>query len=130
MKKTAVPSDVDSYISSFEGSTQKYLKQIRSAIKKLAPGAEEYIGYQMPAYKLNGPLVYFAGFANHIGFYATPTGHEKFKKELSGYKTGKGSVQFPLDEPLPLPLIEKIVKFRVQENLAKVAGSKRKKTKI
>lgn len=117
---TSTPENVDEYISSFPKETQKYLKQIRAAIKKAAPNAEEGIGYKMPAYKLNSrPLVYFAGYAKHIGFYATPTGHNEFKKELSVYKEGKGSVQFPLDEPLPIALITKIVKFRVQENLAK-----------
>ncbi len=118
--KTATPENVDEYINSFPKETQKYLKQMRAAIKKAAPKAEEGIGYKMPAYKLNDrPLVYFAGYAKHIGFYATPTGHKEFKKELSVYKEGKGSVQFPLDEPLPIALITKIVKFRVQENLAK-----------
>ncbi|MBL7919288.1 MAG: DUF1801 domain-containing protein [Bacteroidia bacterium] len=117
---TATPENVDEYINSFPKDTQKYLKQMRAAIKKAAPKAEEGIGYKMPAYKLNGhPLVYFAGYAKHIGFYATPTGHKEFKKELSAYKEGKGSVQFPLDEALPIALITKIVKFRVQENLAK-----------
>jgi len=117
---TAAPKNVDEYIESFPKETQKYLKQMRAAIKKAAPKAEEGIGYKMPAYKLNGVLVYFAGYAKHIGFYATPTGHKEFKKELSIYKEGKGSVQFPLDEPLPVDLITKIVKFRVKENLTKV----------
>lgn len=117
---TATPENVDEYINSFPKETQKYLKQMRAAIKKAAPKAEEGIGYKMPAYKLNGrPLVYFAGYAKHIGFYATPTGHKEFKKELSVYKEGKGSVQFPLDETLPIALITKIVKFRVKENLEK-----------
>ena len=86
-------------------------------VQKAAPKAAEVISYQMPAFKLNGMLVYFAAFKNHIGFYALPSGHHTFKKELSIYKTGKGSVQFPLEEPLPLKLIVKIVKFRVKENL-------------
>lgn len=117
---TSSPENVDEYINSFPKEIQKYLKQMRAAIKKAAPKAEEGIGYKMPAYKLcDRSLVYFAGYAKHIGFYATPTGHKEFKKELSVYKEGKGSVQFPLDEPLPIALITKIVKFRVQENLAK-----------
>jgi uncharacterized protein YdhG (YjbR/CyaY superfamily) len=116
---TVTPESVDEYIKTFPKKTQKYLKQMRTAIKKAAPKAEEGIGYKMPAYKYNGVLVYFAGYAKHIGFYATPTGHKEFKKELSIYKEGKGSVQFPLDEPLPIALITKIVKFRVKENLAK-----------
>lgn len=117
---TTTPQSVDEYINSFPKETQKLLKQMRTIIKKAAPKAEEGIGYKMPAYKLNDrPLVYFAGYEKHIGFYATPTGHAEFKKELSVYKEGKGSVQFPIDEALPLKLIEKIVKFRVKENSAK-----------
>jgi uncharacterized protein YdhG (YjbR/CyaY superfamily) len=108
---------VDSYIKTFPINVQVFLNQIRSIIKENAPNAEESIAYKMPAYKTNGkPLVYFAGFKNHIGFYATPTGHVQFEKELSVYKQGKGSVQFPLDKPMPLALIARIVKFRVEEN--------------
>lgn len=110
---------VEEYIGTFPGEVQDLLKQMRAAIVENAPGAEEGFAYQMPAYKLNGkPLVYFAGFRNHIGFYATPTGHEKFTKELSGYKKSKGSVQFPLGKPLPMDLIVRIIKFRVEENLS------------
>lgn len=112
-------ANVDAYIASFPESTQKRLQQIRSLIKKAAPKAEELISYQMPAYKYQGVLVYFAGYKNHIGFYAAPTGHAAFKKELSVYKTGKGSVQFPHDQALPSALITKIVKFRVKENAEK-----------
>ena len=109
---------VDSYIKSFPEKVQSLLNQVRSVIRENAPDAEESIAYRMPAYKIRGkPLVYFAGFSNHIGFYATPTGHAEFSKELSKYKQGKGSVQFPLDKPLPLELIGRIVRFRVQENL-------------
>ena len=108
---------VEDYIKSFPESVQKLLLQIRKIIRENSPDAVESIAYQMPAYKLNGrPLVYFAGFKNHIGFYATPTGHKRFAKELSKYKQGKGSVQFPLDKPLPAELIRQIVKFRVEEN--------------
>ena len=108
---------VDNYIKTFPEDVQILLKQIRATIKENAPEAEENIAYQMPAYKTNGkPLVYFAGFKNHIGFYATPTGHSQFEKELSNYKQGKGSVQFPLDKPIPLTLIARIVKFKVEEN--------------
>ncbi len=108
---------VEGYIRSFPMVVQELLKQMRAAILENAPGAEEGIAYQMPAYRLNGkPLVYFAGFKNHIGFYATPTGHAEFAKELSGYKKGKGSVQFPLGQPLPIDLIVRIIKFRVEEN--------------
>lgn len=109
---------VDRYIGSFPENTQSLLKQIRRVIRENAPCATESIAYKMPAYKTDGkPLVYFAGFKNHIGFYATPTGHATFLKELARYKQGKGSVQFPLDKPLPLELIGRIVRFRVKENL-------------
>lgn len=115
------PTNVDEYIKSFPKSTQALLKQVRRAIKENAPDAEELIGYGMPGYKLNKkPLVYFAGYEKHIGFYATPNGHEKFANQLAKYKQGKGSVQFPIDQALPLDLIIKMVKFRVSENLKKV----------
>ncbi len=107
---------VDEYISWFPAGTQKRLQQMRATIKKAAPRAEEVISYAMPAYKQNGVLVYFAGYEKHIGFYPTGKGIEQFKSELSSYKSGKGSVQFPIDEPLPLELIATIVKFRAQEN--------------
>lgn len=111
---------VEEYITGFPENVQERLKQIRGVILENAPDAEEGISYKMPAYKVNGmPLVYFAGFRNHIGFYAMPTGHAEFAQELSAYKHGRGSVQFPLDRPLPLGLIARIVKFRVMENLAK-----------
>lgn len=110
---------VDEYINTFPEDVQNILNQVRISIKAAAPDAEETIGYNMPAYKYNGPLVYFAAYKNHIGFYAAPTGHSKFKKELSVYKSGKGSVQFPIDKPMPLNLIKKIVKFRVNENSMK-----------
>ena len=110
-------NEVDQYISAFPEDVQVILKKIRSIVKKAAPDAVESIAYQMPAYKSNKkPLVYFAGFKNHIGLYATPTGHEEFSRELSKYKHGKGSVQFPLDKPIPYDLIKQIVEFRVQEN--------------
>lgn len=123
--KAAKPTSVDEYISDFEPELQKKLEQIRQTIQKAAPAAEEMISYGMPAYKYHGVLVYFAGYKNHIGFYATPTGHEAFKNELSVYKEGKGSVQFPLDEALPLSLVSKIVKFRVKENLGKERSKKK-----
>ena len=120
------PSSIDEYIADFPEEIQSLLNQIRSTIKQAAPDAEESIGYGMPAYKLYGkPLVYFAGFKNHIGFYATPTGHAEFAMELSKYKQGRGSVQFPIDQPIPLKLITQIVEFRVIENQEK-AKVKRK----
>ncbi len=106
-------SSVDAYIDSFPLTVQTPLVAIREAILSECPEAQEGISYGMPAYKLNGkPLVYFAAFKKHIGFYATPTGHEAFAEALAGYKQGKGSVQFPLDVPMPLDLITRIVKFR------------------
>lgn len=110
----------DEYIASFPKEVQQLMEQVRSTILQAAPDAEETISYGMPAYKTNGkPLVYFAAFKNHIGFYATPSGHTEFAEELSKYKQGKGSVQFPLNKPIPLELISRIVKFRMEENLNK-----------
>lgn len=111
---------VDEYISNFPPEIQQILQAIRETIKQNAPDADESISYGMPAYKLNKkPLVYFAAYKNHIEFYATPTGHQEFAEELSKYKQGKGSVQFPINEPMPLDLIKRIVEFRVKENLEK-----------
>jgi uncharacterized protein YdhG (YjbR/CyaY superfamily) len=112
-------SNVDEYIASFSGNTQRMLEEIRSTIQKAAPEATELISYAMPTYKLNGNLIHFAAFKSHIGIYPTPTGIEAFKEELSSYKSAKGSVQFPLDQPLPMALIQKIVEYRVKENLGK-----------
>ncbi|MFD2200939.1 iron chaperone [Shivajiella indica] len=110
-------NEVDAYIENFPEKVQSILKQIREIIFRIAPEAEESIAYGMPAYKTHGkPLVYFAGYNHHIGFYATPTGHEAFKEALSIYKQGKGSVQFPLDQEIPFALIGEIVKFRVDAN--------------
>lgn len=123
--KNAGANNVDEYISRFPESTLHLLQQLRATVKKAAPDAEELISYGMPAYKYKGVLVYFAGYKNHIGFYSTPTGHAAFQKQLSVYKAGKGSVQFPLDKPLPLALITKIVKFRVKENTVKAKAKKK-----
>jgi uncharacterized protein YdhG (YjbR/CyaY superfamily) len=120
-----IPSTVDEYIAAFPKKVQQLLKQMRAAVKAAAPKAEEVISYGMPGYKYHGMLVYFAGYKNHIGFYATPTGHKAFEKGLSKYKQGKGSVQFPVEEPLPLSLIIKIVKFRVKENEEKLKLKKK-----
>ena len=110
-------NQVETYINSFPESTQEILRKIRKIIQDAAPCAEESFAYGMPAYKTNKkPLVYFAAFKNHIGFYATPSGHTEFQEELSKYKQGKGSVQFPLNEPIPYKLMEHIVQFRVNEN--------------
>jgi uncharacterized protein YdhG (YjbR/CyaY superfamily) len=111
---------VEDYIAGFEPEIQKRLQLMRETILSVAPDAEECISYKMPAYKLNGILVYFAGYKNHIGFYALPTGHAKFINDLVNYKTGKGSVQFPNSSDLPIDLIKKMVEFRVEENLSKI----------
>ena len=109
--------NVDEYIAGFPVDKQKILTRIRKIVFKYAPEAEESITYRMPSYKTCGkPLIYFAGYKNHIGLYATPSGHFEFKDELAKYKHGKGSVQFPLSEPVPYGLISQIVKFRVAEN--------------
>jgi uncharacterized protein YdhG (YjbR/CyaY superfamily) len=115
---------IDDYISQYPASTQKLLKQMRDCIAKAAPKAEEAISYGMPAFKLNGNLVYFAANKAHIGFYPTPSGIIAFEKELKEYVTSKGAIQFPFEKKLPLTLIAKIVKFRAQENLSKPAKKK------
>ncbi len=107
--------DADSYIAMFPEGTQKKLQQLRTIIKKAAPKAEEVISYNMPAYKQNGILVYFAGYENHVGFYPTSSPIEVFKQELAAYKTSKGAIQFPLNEALPVELIKRIVKFRIEQ---------------
>ena len=116
---------IDEYISGFPEDIQTLLQQIRVTIREAAPEAEEAIKYAMPTFVLNGNLVHFAAFKNHIGFYPVPSGIEAFKKELSFYKGAKGSVQFPLDKPMPLELISRIVQFRVNENLKKAKAKKK-----
>lgn len=111
---------IDGYIGEFPPGTQRVLQEMRELVAAHAPGATETISYAMPTFDLNGRhLVHFAGYAHHVGFYPIPTGMAAFADELSRYKTGKGSVQFPLDEPLPRDLIRRIVEFRVAENLAR-----------
>jgi len=121
--------DIDSYIKSFPSSTQKILEQLRKTIRKAAPDAQETINYGMPTFTLNGNLVHFAAFRNHIGFYPTPSGIEMFKKEISEYEWAKGSVKFPIEKPLPYDLIARIVKFRVKESLEKVKSKAKPRTK-
>ena len=115
--ETKKPANIDEYIGGFPNDVQEILKKIRMTIQKAAPGATEKISYSMPAFEQNGIVVYFAAFKNHIGLYALPSGHKAFQEELSQYKSGKGSVQFPFNKPMPYDLITKIVKFRVKENL-------------
>ena len=123
---TKSPSNIDEYITGFPKDVQNTLQKIRGIIKKAAPDAQEAIKYQIPTFVLNGNLVHFAAFQKHIGFYPAPSGIEAFKDELSVYKTAKGSVQFPLDEPVPYGLITKIVNFRLKENRRKASGIDRK----
>jgi len=119
MKTSKVPETIDEYIAGFPAETQMLLKQMRAIIQKAAPKAEECISYQMPAYKLHGALVYFAGYQKHIGFYPSSSGISVFKEEFANYKNSKGAVQFSLDQKLPVTLITKIVKYRVKENIEK-----------
>lgn len=124
MKSTA-PDNIAEYIGAFAPDIQERLEQLRTTIHAAAPDAQEAIKYAMPTFTLHGNLVHFAAFKNHIGFYPAPSGIEAFKKELSIYKTSKGAIQFPLDQPLPLNLISEIVQFRVAMNVEK-AAEKRK----
>ena len=118
--------NIDEYIAAFPPETRVVLEKVRATIREAAPEAQETINYAIPTFTLKGNLVHFAGFKNHIGFYPTPGGIEKFKAELAGYESAKGSVKFPLDQPIPYGLISEIVKFRVQENLDKAAAKKTK----
>lgn len=120
MKKNS-PSSIDEYIKLYPADVQKMLEGIRETIKKVVPEASEKISYQIPTFYLNGNLVHFAAFADHVSFFPTGAGVEAFKDELRSYKTAKGTIQFPIDKPIPLDLISRITKFRVEQN--------RKKTK-
>lgn len=117
---------IDEYIAAFPEPVQKILQELRATIRSAAPAAEERIAYQMPTFSLEGNLVHFAAYKHHIGFYPAPEGIRAFQQELAGYKGAKGSVQFPIDQPLPLELIAKIVRFRAAENLEKAAQKNRK----
>lgn len=121
------PKNIDEYIAGFPKDVQEILEKIRLTIREAAPDAQETINYQIPTFTLKGNLVHFAGFKKHIGFYPAPSGIEKFKQELSGYESAKGSVQFPLDQPIPYDLISRITRFRVQENLEKAEAKHKKK---
>lgn len=121
------PANMDQYIAGFPPDVQVILDKVRMTIRKAAPDAHETIKYQIPTFTLKGNLVHFAAFKRHIGFYPTPTGIEKFKKELSAYEGAKGSVKFPIDKPIPFDLIGKIVKFRVKENLERAEAKQKKK---
>jgi uncharacterized protein YdhG (YjbR/CyaY superfamily) len=128
--KTEAPQTIDAYIADFPEEVQAILQRIRQLIREAAPQATEAISYQMPTFKLHGNLVHFAAFSEHIGFYPTPTGIEAFREELAPYVGGKGSIRFPLDQPIPYDLIRQIVLYRVQESEAAAeakAAAKRKK---
>jgi uncharacterized protein YdhG (YjbR/CyaY superfamily) len=118
---------IDEYIGQFPPGIREKLEELRKVIRESAPEASEKISYQMPTFYLEGNLVHFAAFSRHIGFYPTPSGIEAFSKELAGYKSAKGSVQFPIEQPLPYDLIRRIVKYRVEENLRKASEKKSKK---
>lgn len=118
---------VDEYIAEFPADVQQILAKIRSTIRESAPNAGEKIAYGIPTFTLNGNLVHFAAFKNHVGFYPDPSGIEAFARELSPYQSAKGSVQFPLSQPIPYDLISRIVRFRVQENQEKAGAPEGKK---
>jgi uncharacterized protein YdhG (YjbR/CyaY superfamily) len=118
--------NIDEYIAGFPNDVQKLLEKIRMTIRKAAPDAEETISYQIPTFTLKGKyLVYFAAYKKHIGLYPAPRGSGKFKKELSAYEGGKGTVRFPLDKPIPFDLVTRIVKFRIKENLERAKAKKK-----
>jgi uncharacterized protein YdhG (YjbR/CyaY superfamily) len=119
----SIAGSIEEYIAAFPAETQKALREMRELIRASAPGATETISYAIPTFDLNGRhLVHFAGYARHIGFYPIPTGIEAFKKDFEPYKQGRGSVQFPLSQPLPADLIRRVVEFRVEENRSKVGS--------
>lgn len=126
--KTA-PKNIDEYIAGFPAEVQAILQKIRTTIRKAAPGAEEKISYQIPSFALHGNLIHFAAFKKHIGLYPAPRTVAKFKHELSAYEGGKGTVQFPLDKPIPFDLIKRIVQFRVERNLEVAKANAKSKTK-
>lgn len=125
LESSQAPTTIDEYIALFPPEVQAILARLRQIVREAAPEASEAIKYQMPTFVLNGNLVHFAAFKNHIGFYPVPSGIEAFKEELSKYEGGKGSVQFPLNQPIPYDLIARIVAFRVQENRAKKTAKKK-----
>ena len=120
------PKTIDDYIAGFPPDVRVILQKLRATIRKTAPAAEEAIKYRLPTFVLLGNLVHFGAFKKHIGFYATPTGNKQFRQELSAYQGAKGSVQFPLNKPIPYGLVSKMVKFRVQENLERSTAKKKK----
>ena len=126
MRASRVPADVDEYIADCPAEVQEVLKQIRSAIRKAAPAAEETISYRMPTYRLNGPLVYFAACKNHIGFYPPVKGDERLMRAIAPYANERGNLRFPLDQQIPYALIGRIVKARIHNNAERAAARKAK----
>lgn len=124
--KTIKANTIDEYIDAQPANIKKLLKQMRTTIRKAAPEAEEAIKYGIPTFVQNGNIVHFAGYQNHIGFYPAPMGIEAFQRETAQYESGKGTLQFPIDRPLPLDMVARIVKFRVEQNNAKTNSKKRK----
>lgn len=120
------PRNIDEYIAGFPHDVQKTLKKIRLTIRKAAPDAQEAIKYQMPTFTLKGNLLSFGAYKKHVGFYPAPAGNEQFRKDLSVYRAGKSTVRFPLDKPIPLDLISKLVKFRVKEHLERAVARAKK----
>ena len=128
MAKTQKPKDIDGYISQFPTDVQAILEKVRATIRRAAPDATEKISYQMPAFKLHGILVYFAAWKKHIGLYPPVSGDKALEKAVTRYAGPKGNLQFPLDEPIPYDLIERIVKLRVKQDVAKAAAKRKKKS--
>lgn len=122
--KRAVAKDIDEYIEAFPGNVQKILQKIRKTIQKAAPNAEEAITYAIPTFRLNGNLIYFAGYENHVSVYPRPRGVKEFEKEVAQYEGGKGTLRFPLDQPVPFDLIARLTMYRVGQNM-KAAGAKK-----
>ena len=126
MNTTTAPRNIDEYIAGFPEQVQAILQKIRATIKKAAPEAEETISYKMPTFNLHGRyLVYFAAYKKHVAIYPVPTGDEKFNQEISAYQAGKGTLQFPLAQPIPYRLISKVVKYRAQEEAARNSGRRK-----
>ena len=121
-----VPQNIDDYIADFPPEIQEILQRVRETIRKAAPDAEETISYNIPTFNLKGHyLIYFAGYKKHIGLYPVPIGNEELKEEMAPYVSGKGTLKFPLDKPIPYGLIRKLVKFRIRENLARIKAAKK-----
>jgi len=126
--RQAAAKSIDEYIAGFPLEVQEILEKVRATIRRAAPDAEEAVKYGIPTFTLQGNLVHFGAYQKHIGFYPTPTGLEEFKEKLSAYEGSKGTVRFPLDQPIPFDLITRIVEFRVKENLEKAEAKRKKKS--